>query len=199
VTIRGLVVAAATAALLLTGCATGKDTPSDAPSAGPSAAGQAQALLAEHGLDGKSTVEIIDHLDRLSIGQRPDNLKASVRPHELVVSGGSQEYRLDIPDDRFYLSVAPYADRTHECFHHSLTTCKGELAAKTVGVRIVDDTFGKVLLDETRTTFDNGFVGFWLPRDIEGTLRITYDGKAGQRRIATSEEAPTCLTTLRLT
>jgi hypothetical protein len=67
-----------------------------------------------------------------------------------------------------------------------------------VGVQIVDETNDTVLVDETRTTFENGFTGFWLPRDIEGTLRVTYDGKAGEVDFATDQDAPTCLTVVQL-
>ncbi|WP_328465765.1 CueP family metal-binding protein [Actinoplanes sp. NBC_00393] len=202
------IVATTVSALLLAGCATADD-PVTASNAVPStatatatatsASGQADALLATHGLAGKNTVELIDHLDRLSVAERPTALKASVRPHELVISSGAQEYQLDIPDGQFYLSVAPYANQTHQCFYHSLTTCKGELADQDVQVKIVDETNSKVLVDEVRTTFDNGFVGLWLPQGITATLRITHDGKTGQTKIATGEQAPTCLTTLRLT
>lgn len=199
---RGRVVTGVVCALLLAGCTAndGTSTASPAtPSASTAAASGAGALLAEHGLAGKSAVEVIDRLDRLSVAERPADLRASVRPHELVLSDGTQEYPLALPGDRFYLSVAPYVNQTHECFHHSLTTCKGELAGKNLRVRIVDDTSGTVLVDEERSTFDNGFAGFWLPRDIEGTLQVSYDGKTGQTRIATGQDAPTCLTTLRLT
>ena len=51
----------------------------------------------------------------------------------------------------------------------------------------VDDTInglvplldtGDILIDEPRTTYDNGFLGFWLPRDITATLTIDYDDEA---------------------
>ncbi|WP_281366691.1 CueP family metal-binding protein [Nocardioides massiliensis] len=80
---------------------------------------------------------------------------------------GRREVSLDVPEDRFYLAVAPYVDQTHECFYHSLTTCLGELDSADVRVKIVDEANDEVLVDEVRTTFDNGFLGFWLPRDIE--------------------------------
>lgn len=158
-----------------------------------------ESLLAENGLVGMGPVEIIDHLDRLGGADRPEDLMASVRPDELVISQGGDEHRLRIPGDRFYLSVAPYVDQTHDCFHHSLTTCTGELASVDVQVQVVDETNDEVLVDETRTTFENGFTGFWLPRNIEGTLRVTYDGKSAETGFATDQESPTCLTTLRLT
>ncbi|MEU8242066.1 CueP family metal-binding protein [Actinoplanes missouriensis] len=197
---KAFAAATAVSVLLLAGCsATGgaEGAPEGVPSAAAPAA-EVEGVLAAHGLAGKSTMEIIDQLDRLGLDARPAGLKASVRPHELLLSSGAREYRLAVPPDRFYLSVAPYADRTHDCFHHSLTTCKGELAAVTVQVRVVDETHDRVLLDEARTTFDNGFVGLWLPRDIEGVLRVSYAGKTGETRFATTADAPTCLTTLQV-
>jgi len=193
---------AAASVLLLTGCATQDNTPTGPSATGPaapSAAAGAEGLLSAYGLAGKNTQEVIDHLDRLGIQERPADLRASVRPDGLVLSARGQEVTLDIPDDRFYLSVAPYVERTHDCFYHSLTTCRGELAGQDLQVKIVDETTNTVLVDEVRTTFANGFVGFWLPRDIDATLRISYGGKVGETKISTDKDAPTCLTTLRLT
>ena len=197
---KRLTIAATVASLMLTGCVSRSDGTTEIAPSGVVASADATALLAEYGLAGKDTVQVIDHLDRLNLEQRPAaDLKASVRPHELVLSRGAQQASLAIPSGRFYLSVAPYVNGTHDCFHHSLTTCKGELAAQDVGVRIVDETHDEVLVDEVRTTFANGFVGFWLPRDINGILQITYGSKSGQTKITTAEKSPTCLTALRLT
>lgn len=206
VTVRRLVVAAAAVAVALTGCSTGSaggDVAEAAGAAAPTAAlepgsDEAGELLTRYGLAGMGTVEIIDHLDRLGRAERPAELMASVRPDELLVASGEGEVALPVPDDQFYLSVAPYVDHTHECFYHSLTTCTGELASEDVQVQIVDEADGTVLVDETRTTFENGFVGFWLPTGIDGTLRITHDGKVGEVDFATDDDAPTCLTTLQL-
>jgi hypothetical protein len=147
-------------AVTLAGCAAETDSPDAAApngaaskSAPSSVPADAEPLLAEHGLAGMDTVEIIDHLDRLGGAERPTDMMASVRPGELVVSAGSEEFSLGIPADRFYLSVAPYVDQTHECFYHSLTTCQGELTGKDVEVKIVDAATGEVLVDQTRTTF----------------------------------------------
>lgn len=190
----------------LTGCAAETDNPDAAAPSNSTASEtapasvpvEAEPLLTEYGMAGMDTVEIIDHLDRLGGAERPEDMTASVRPGELMVSVGNDEFSLGVPEDRFYLSVAPYVDQTHDCFHHSLTTCTGELASTDVQVQIVDETNDKVLVDETRTTFENGFTGFWLPRNIKGTLRVTYDGKTGEVAFATDQDAPTCLTTLQL-
>ncbi|MGC1214912.1 MAG: CueP family metal-binding protein [Micromonospora sp.] len=201
---KRLLIATVTGALLLTGCTAGSDSRT---ATGPRATGPAASslpadgkpLLAKYGLDGKSPVEVVDYLDRLARDKRPTDLMASVRPKELAISSGTEKVSLDLPPDRFYLSVAPYVNRTHDCFYHSLTTCKGELAVQEVQVRIVDQTNDKVLVDEVRTTFDNGFVGFWLPRDIKGSLRVSYDGRVAETAISTGQDAPTCLTTVNLT
>ncbi|MCM3662154.1 CueP family metal-binding protein [Georgenia satyanarayanai] len=158
---------------------------------------EAAPLLEEHGLDGMSGREIVDHLDRLGGAERPADLMASVRPAELIVSDGTEELAVALPEDEFYLSVAPYVDSSHECFFHSLTTCQGELAEADIEVTFTTAD-GEVLLEETTTTFANGFAGFWLPRDVEGVLEVTHDGRSGQVLVATGEEDPTCLTTLQL-
>lgn len=162
----------------------------------PPAAGQ--ALLAKHALSGRSAVEVIDSLDRMPVEKRPADLMASVRPDALLVSGDGAEVSLPIPPDRFYLSVAPYVDATHDCFNHSLTTCRGELGGKDVEVSLVEDGSGTLLADGARTIFANGFVGLWLPRDTTGTLRIRYDGKVAEAKVSTHADAPTCLTTMQL-
>ncbi len=194
-------VAAAAVLLVLTGCSTDSDRPAETSSdtaAESPAPGALAQVMSENSIDGMGAVELIDHLDRLGGSDRPTELMASVRPDELVLSSGGQESTLAIPEDQFYLSLAPYVDQTHECFHHSLTTCQGELAAKDVQVEVRDDTNDTVLVEDTLTTFDNGFVGIWLPRDIEGTIRVTYDGKSGEVDFATDDDAPTCLTTLKM-
>ena len=193
-----LLAVAAAAVVLVSGCGTTSETSTGSRSAAP-APSAAAPLLARYGLQDLDAAAIVDRLDRLGLKQRPSDLKASVRPTELQLAWGKEEFDLPLPSDRFYLSVAPYLDHTHECFYPSLTTCKGELGGKTIRVRVTDGTDGSVLLDEERTTFANGFVGFWLPRDIHGTVEVTYAGHRGHVAFATDDAAPTCLTTLRLT
>ena len=192
---RSLMTALALAALLLSGCGSAGDDA--APTSTDSASGD--TLLERHGLAGLSGAEVVDTLDRLPLDERPGDLMASVKPDQLVLTSGDEELALPTPDGEFYLSVAPYVDQTHDCFHHSLTTCKGELGAKEVTFTITDGTSGEVLVDKTVTTFDNGFAGFWLPRDIEGTLTVEHDGLRGATDFATGAEDPTCLTTVQLT
>ncbi len=180
---RRLLFALIAVVLVVAGCAPTQESGTGTPLSGD---------LAEF-----DTRTLIDHLDRLPGPQRPTDLVASVRPAELVVSDGVTEDRQEIPDDEFYLAFAPYVERTHDCFYHSLTTCQGELPNTAMHIRITD-THGEVLVDEARTTFDNGFIGVWLPRDITATLEVEHEGRSATTTIGTGAQDPTCLTTLQL-
>lgn len=189
---RPLVTIVTLVAVLVSGCAT---TGEESSAADTSA--RDSSLLERHDLGGLSGAEVVDTLDRLPLDERPGDLMASVKPDQVVLTTEDDELALETPEGQFYLSVAPYVEQTHDCFHHSLTTCRGELGDADLDVTITDDS-GQVLVDETVTTFDNGFAGFWLPSDIEGTLRIEHDGLAATADIATGAEDPTCLTTVQL-
>ena len=120
--------ASATLALLLAACtaAPAQDAPSsDAPSAeAPQAS--ADEVLGAYGLAGLDAREVIDALDATPVAEREADLRASIRPDELLISDANgAEAALPMPEDAFYVSVAPYLDTTHECYFHSLTTCAG--------------------------------------------------------------------------
>lgn len=196
---RPLAALLAATVLALTGCAALNDDDTRTEQTMPTNAGQVDDVLATHQLDDLEVVDLVDRLDRLAGDDRPSELMAAVLPDRLILTTGGDEVSRDLPADRFYLSVAPYLSRTHDCFNHSLTTCTGELADTQVGIKVVDRETGKVLMDEQRSTFANGFVGLWLPREIEATLAITSDLGRGSVNISTAADAPTCLTTLKLT
>ncbi|WP_018296919.1 CueP family metal-binding protein [Corynebacterium lubricantis] len=186
-------IAAAALALALTGCSAADPE--------PTADGTASqdTFLTTHGLAAMDAVEIIDHLDRQKVTERPTDLIASVRADELLLSSDDQEVVVDLPDNQTYVSVAPYITSTHDCFYHSLTTCLGELDNEDIQVTITDEATGEVLIDEQTTTFDNGFVGFWIPDETTGTIEITHQGRTGVTEFSTTEDGATCVTDLRLT
>lgn len=187
------VIAIAALTLLLAGC--GID---DSGSGSGSDPVSTEDFLSEHGLEGMGAVEVIDHLDRLSVTDRPSDLMASVYPDELVLAGEAQEVTLDLPEEKAYVSIAPYVNTTHDCFYHSLTTCRGELGNEEVDVEITDSATGEVVVDEQVTTFDNGFAGFWVPSDIEGIVDIAHDGKSGSVEFSSKDDGATCITDLQL-
>lgn len=125
-----------------------------------------------------------------------EGLNVSIKPSEIIFSDQEEEVSKSI-NDEFYLSIAPYIKSSHDCFHHNLISCRGELANQKIHVRILDDN-GKSLFDKDVKTYSNGFYGIWLPKDIVGTIRVTYGDKMAQSPISTSTDDPTCLTTLKL-
>lgn len=184
-----LIVSAVLAALVLAGCA-----------AQPDPERETEAATAVEQWAALDATELIDQLEATPVDERPQDVMASIRQDEVLVSApdGSQEVSVPI-EEGHYLSIAPYVDQTHDCFFHSLTTCTGEMAGEEITVRVVDDRTGEVYVDETSRTHDNGFVGFWLPRDISATLTVTAAGRSAETSVETGADDLTCLTSLQLT
>lgn len=187
---RTLLAASLLAVLTITGCS--------APAGESPAPAEGSALLAEHHLDGLEAREIIETLDTMPIAERPAELMASIHPDEIQFAGPTEEASVSLPDDEFYVSIAPYVEHTHDCFFHSLTTCVGELQSQEVQVTVTETATGAVLLDDTKRTYDNGFFGIWLPRDIQATITISHNGLTATAPISTGTEDPTCITTMQL-
>ncbi|GIG55162.1 CueP family metal-binding protein [Demequina activiva] len=199
--------ASAALALLLAACtaAPAQEAPvseSSSPEAPSPEAPQPSAdeILGAYGLAGLDAREVIDTLDATALAERESELFASIRPDELLISDASgAEVALPMPEDEFYVSIAPYVDTTHECYFHSLTTCAGEMRSEAVDVLVTDAASGEVLLEQSMVTFDNGFVGLWLPRGTEVDLTITRDGLTATERLSTDDgEDATCVTTMQL-
>ncbi|WP_308161330.1 CueP family metal-binding protein [Dietzia psychralcaliphila] len=192
---RALLAAVVAGSLALTACTSAEPGPDSTPEA------SAGTLVEQHDLEGMDARQVIERLDTMPVPERPDDLWASVEPDQLVLSdptGALEETSLPMPADEFYLSVAPYRTFTHDCVFHSLTTCLGELGGETVQVTVTDEATGQKVLDETRTTYDNGFVGLWLPRDLTGTLTLEHDGESTSSPISTGDDDLTCLTTMQV-
>ncbi|HEC1650621.1 copper-binding periplasmic metallochaperone CueP [Yersinia massiliensis] len=152
-------------------------------------------FLAQQGLAGKTTEQMIDAIDQ-SKQARPLPYSASVTGTELKLSDGQQQFTFPL-GDKFYLSFAPFVNQTHPCFNHSLSGCRGEMAETTFDVKITDNT-GKVIVQDKLTSYSNGFIGVWLPRNIEGTIEVSYQGLKAVSPFATQAESQTCMTTLHL-
>ncbi|GFZ93840.1 CueP family metal-binding protein [Nesterenkonia alkaliphila] len=169
-------------------------------SSGPSATAKEDSWLAEYNLDGLDGREITEQLDTMPVEDRPGDLIASVEPKELVLFDDQEnEASIPLPAEEFYLSFAPYLEQTHDCHFHSLTTCLGEMRHQQIDVTVTDSDTDVVLFDESVRTYDNGFAGLWLPRDITATLTVTHGDRSASIPISTDAEAPTCITTLQLT
>ncbi|WP_152648068.1 CueP family metal-binding protein [Demequina sediminicola] len=204
---RPLVLVSATGILALALTACSAETASAPTSVPEATAATAQAesatateILAAAGLSDMDAREAIDTLDALDKEDRPTELMASIRPNELVLTAGDgSEASLPMPEDEFYVSIAPYEDATHECYFHSLTTCTGEMQGAELDVLVTDTVTGEAVIDTAMQAYDNGFVGLWLPRDGSFTVSIEHDGKTATQELSTSEDDDaTCVTTMQL-
>lgn len=154
---------------------------------------QAEAVfLDKYGLSGLTVEEITNKLD--SSTEDPAGLKASITGEYLALSDETTEVKLPLSADKFYLSFAPYISQTHPCGFHSLSSCRGELANTKVHA-LIKDSEGNELLNADITTMENGFVGVWLPRNIDATVTVSYNGLVASAPISTYADSETCLTT----
>lgn len=196
------------AALTLGACAadtnpteTTRPSTSSTPAAPTSPPATGNPILTKHGLEGLDARQIIAELDAMAVADRPRDLMASIRPDELILTDEQgRKVSVPMPKDEFYVSVAPYVTQTHDCYFHSLTTCRGELSNTDIQVQVTNDATGETVVDETLQTFDNGFAGLWLPRDLDATLTVASAGRDASIPISTNgADDPTCLTTVKLT
>ena len=124
--------------------------------------------------------------------------KASITSTQLIVTDTNEnKITYDLPEDEFFISIAPYVNETHPCKDHSLTGCQGELVQKEIDV-FIENEKGEVVVDETLTTLENGFIDLWLPRNEAFIVEMSYDGKNVTGDLTTFEEDGTCITTLQL-
>ncbi|CDO04325.1 hypothetical protein BN988_02879 [Oceanobacillus picturae] len=132
-------------------------------------------------------------------GGNSEGVKASITSNDLIVTdSNNKETTYELPDDIFFVSIAPFVETTHPCTNHNLTGCQGELSETVFDVYIEDED-GNVLVDETMTSFKNGFIDFWLPSNKTYNVKIQYDGKLAESEISTFEGENTCITTMQLT
>jgi len=153
-------------------------------------------LEEELGLTNLSTVEMFAELNVLGFTNK--SVSTSANDQVLSITSGDQVLTYEMPDDAFYVAIAPYIDSTHTCTIHSVSGCRGELVEEEFMVKIVDDA-GNTVFDEKTSTMQNGFFELWLPREISGTMYITYNGLQTFAEISTYEGNNTCITTIQLT
>lgn len=123
---------------------------------------------------------------------------ASITPRELIVNGGSADEKVyTLPQEEFFVSVAPYIDQTHPCQIHSLTGCQGELTEQEFEVTVTD-VEGNRIVDQVMKSEANGFIDLWLPRDQTYLMTIEYEGKKAESEISTFDTDNTCVTTFSL-
>lgn len=130
-------------------------------------------------------------------GKSFENENASITSDELVVDNKGNKTVYPLPEDEFFVSIAPYIEKTHPCGNHNLTGCQGELKDKKFDV-VIQDEDGNMVVNQTMTSLSNGFMDFWLPRNKTYQVKITYDGKTAESKISTFKGDNTCITTMQL-
>ncbi|AJS58788.1 CueP family metal-binding protein [Paenibacillus sp. IHBB 10380] len=141
--------------------------------------------------------EIKQLVQEYSVGNI-ENLSASITSKQLIVTGGEVDpLTYDLPENEFFVSIAPYIEGTHPCATHSLTGCQGEMVKQEFSVNI-EDMEGNVILDQTMKSQSNGFIDLWLPHDKKYRITIVHGGKSAESEISTFESDNTCITTMQL-
>ncbi len=141
--------------------------------------------------------EIKELVNDYSVGNLK-NVTASITSTQLITkdSNGNEEV-IDLPEDEFFVSIAPYINETHPCTNHNLTGCQGEMVNKEFDITL-KDTEGNVVVDEKMQTQENGFIDLWLPRDQTYEITIEHEGKKVESTFSTFEKDGTCITTFQL-
>ncbi|MBS4219658.1 CueP family metal-binding protein [Bacillus sp. FJAT-49711] len=134
-----------------------------------------------------------------SVGNNKNSQTASITSNELIVTNSDESKKVfDLPEDEFFVSIAPFINETHPCKIHSLTGCQGEMTEKEFDVYIEDED-GNVVLDKTLKSQANGFIDLWLPRDKQYLIMINHEGKKVESTFSTFNGDGTCITTMQLT
>ncbi|MFV0321478.1 MAG: CueP family metal-binding protein [Alphaproteobacteria bacterium] len=119
----------------------------------------------------------------------PNGIEATFKDNQQVV----------IPlQDEFFVSIAPYENKTHDCSYHVPTGCTGEMMGKKIQLKITDQKTGVVIKDEQIEVQKDGFVDLWLPKDKEFLIEFDYKDKKASQIIPTGKNDLTCITTMQL-
>lgn len=146
----------------------------------------------------ENTDDVRALVDEYSAGNFTDDHTASISSTELIITNNDESQEVyDLPEDEFFVSIAPFETETHECDIHSLTGCQGELNDVDFDV-FIENEDGEVIVDETMNAGKNGFVDVWLPRDHTYDVKIEHDGKTVESELSTFADDGTCITTMQL-
>ncbi|KAB8138026.1 hypothetical protein F9U64_06775 [Gracilibacillus oryzae] len=153
------------------------------------------AACGESTSDTKDIKELVSSYSALNV----EDVSASITSTELIVTeSDKRQVSYKLPEEEFFVSIAPFINNTHPCTNHSLTGCQGELVEQPFDVYI-EDKEGNVIVNETITSFKNGFIDLWLPRGETFQVKIKHQGKTAKSEISTFEGDNTCITSMKLT
>ena len=144
-------------------------------------------------LDAKQTIEKANEW-----GKSATKISSYINTEQVVIEfPDGKVVTKNLPDDLFYLAVAPYINTTHDCLIHYPSSCSGEMKLKNVKVTAKDED-GSIIIDEFVSTLSNGFFELWLPRNKNINLTIVDGNKSGNETLSTMIDSRTCVTTIKL-
>lgn len=146
----------------------------------------------------EETTDIKDLVHEYSVGEFTNQSASITSQHLIVTDEDGSESIYDLPEDEFFVSIAPFIQETHPCTNHSLTGCQGEMVEQDFDIYI-EDTEGNIIVDEQMKSLENGFIDLWVPSDQTYHIIIEHDGKRVESEFSTFENDGTCLTTMQLT
>lgn len=155
-----------------------------------------EAFLDKYELNNLSVEEIVQYLERKT--DEPADFKASITGSKLTLSDESTTLEINIPKGLFYLSFAPYIEKTHPCNNHNLVTCTGELKNVIFQVVVKNPKTGQEIFNGSLKSSSKGFVGIWLPKGETFIIDVQYQDFSSISKIQTFYNSNTCLTTLEL-
>ncbi|WP_458461224.1 CueP family metal-binding protein [Paenibacillus sp.] len=124
---------------------------------------------------------------------------ASITAKQLIVTDQDKHTTTyDLPENEFFLSIAPYVDQTHPCAIHSLTGCQGEMSNEEFNVTIHDSEGNTLMKDSMMKSGANGFMDLWVPRNRTYLIRVVHNGKVAETQLSTYDNDNTCITTMQL-
>src|SRR5690625_5970396 len=134
-------------------------------------------LLTACGTSSENADDVRALVDDYSAGDFTDDHQASITSSELIITNEDESKETyDLPDDEFFVSIAPFKNETHPCEIHSLTGCQGELVDADFDM-LIKNQAGEIVVDETMNSGKNGFVDLWLTRDVKYNVEINNDEK----------------------
>lgn len=132
------------------------------------------------------------------------NIKVQITSEEISASfpDGSHS-SVKIPNDMFFVSIAPWINTTHPCTNHVPTGCTGELRNKSMHLVVKDAKSGETIKSEKVNTRNDGFIDIWLPRHKTLNVSIHYGNNTGmfleaKETISTHSGERTCITSMKL-
>ena len=143
-------------------------------------------------VEGRSTQEVVSLLEDSKVG---GDVLAKAFPDRIELH--NEENVLNLNVEAFYVSIAPYLHETHPCTIHNFPGCQAELVNEDVYVQITDNE-GIVYFDGIQQTYQNGFMGFWLPKDKTYSIQLAVGDYSGNYTFSTFSNDPTCLTEFKL-